>query len=808
MTSLQLTLFLATAYNLVLVMIIFWNTRTHQVGRNFAWFILTTAAWMACVAVMQFPELRFIAIWLARATFFIATIMGLTGLWFCVEFPQDAPRFRRLAWVLSALGLPWLGLSWTKWMIPSVQFESWGVGTPSGPLVAPFTLWIGICIIASIIHLAHKARHLRGTERLQVRYVLLGIAGLAIGTIPNLVLPAITQSNRYAPMGPLTSLMVTTTTTYAIARYRLLDITIVLRAGLIYSLTLGLLTLVFALLVPVSEHLLTATLHLPSRTGSFLVALLIALAFQPLRHKIQHWVDLRFFKSVYDFHTILCTAGDALATAHAPETLAATLGDALTRALRPRGMATYLADRQQVLQRYAGTGIWEALPPLLERMPAALRYTRRADDVLLTDELLRQGELAAAIGRQLQLQGIAVALPLIASDRLVGIVFLAEKLSGDSYTVDDLGLLRILGRQAAVALDNVLHYQEMVEINAYHTRLLQTMQDGVVALDPASRVITFNLAAERILGIPTDEALGQPLDALGIGLLPLDEIGEQATELEITTRTASALPVLVTVTPFSRRWEVAASRLVVIRDLSALRALEHEKVQAERFSSMGAMAASLAHEIKNPLVPIKTFAHLLPERYDDAEFRQEFSRTVVNEVERIHQLIGKMLDLVRKPTAERNTVDLRAVLDDLIALIRPHCERQGVRIHTMFAARIPPLVGMREQLYQAILNVLTNAVQAMPNGGELTIGLVAEDGRIICRMSDTGPGVSEEELSRIFEPLYTTKANGHGLGLALTYQFIQAHGGNIRAACAPGGGLSITIALPLRQACEAEVLCS
>jgi len=805
MTAVQLILFAATAYNLVLVFLILRNTRTHRAGRNFAWFILTTAAWSACVAIMQFHALQSAALWLARATFFIATLMGWSGLWFCVDFPQTSPRFRKLAVVLTALGAPWLILPWTSLITRGVMFQSYGLQTVNGPLLAPFFVWLLVCVIASVIHIITKTRTLRGLERQQVRFVLLGIIGLAIsGMVPNLLLPSITGDNRFAPLGGLASLFLTTSTTYAIVRYRLLDITVVLRAGLIYSLTIGVLSLIFASMVPLLDGAFTIFFHFPAGIGSFLMAFVIALAFQPVRRQVQRYVDQRFFRSVYDFRVALRDAGNALASATSAESLVS----GLSRTLRPRGIAIFLPARDEALEPATISGQWDRLPERLLPRGPILNYARRTDDVLLADELVRREDAPRDLGARLQEMGVALAIPLIAANQLTGIIFLGEKLSGDMYTTEDIGLLRILAKQAAVALDNVRHYEEMVRMNEYHARLLDIMQDGVIALDPRQRIITFNDAAERILGVPVEEALGKRLPELGMTELPIDSLGEQGEELIITTGGGVEIPALVTVTPFIRRWEVEHSYLVVIRDLTALRELERQKLQAERFSSMGAMAASLAHEIKNPLVPIKMFAHLLPSRYDDAEFRKEFSETVINEVERINRLVAQMLDLVRKPASEKGLVDLREVMQRLLTILRPQCERQGVTIHVEIAPDLPMVVGQAGQLYQSLLNVLTNAVQVMPDGGDLHITLAVEEDRVTCRIADSGPGVPEELLPHIFEPLFTTKTDGHGLGLALTYQFIRANGGEIRVESPPGAGLIVTVALPVWHRQEAELLCS
>ncbi|OPZ83971.1 MAG: Sporulation kinase A [bacterium ADurb.Bin429] len=806
----QLILATAVLYNLVLVGLILWKTHANQVGRNFSWYILGNAAWQACIVFMQPAFGEATTLWLVRATFFCAIFFCSSWMLFCAEFPQTSPRFLTAARVMIVLSLPWFFLCWTPWIIPDgITFMDGWVKATSGPLVLPFTAWIQGWTLAGAIHLFYKTKTLRGMDRLQVRYILLGFVGLfIIGSFINLILPAISQSTRYSFYGPLASLFITTTTTYAIVRYRLMDIRIVLRAGIVYSVTIGTLSLLFALLVPVLDTFMQAHFTLPSRTGSFIIAFIIALAFQPLRRYVQQLVDHRFFKSVYDYRHALREAGSALASAHERELLVETLVSALARTLRPRTIAVYLPDNSEELTQISLTGFWPEAPGAIIPTDPVLRYITVTDEVLVADELLRQPAPAHAYGTHLKGWRADVAIPLLAGPQVCGLVLLGEKLSGDVYTADDLGLLRILGKQAAIALINARHFDEMVLLNEYHERLLNTMQDGVLAVDPQGRVLTCNPAAAAITGVPVADALGGPLDALGLGALPTPASGAATLETTLRARAGAVVPVLVTVTPFWRRWETAPCYLLVVRDLSELRALEREKLQAERFSSMGAMAASLAHEIKNPLVPIQTFAHLLPTQYDDAEFREAFSQTVVREVERITRLVGQLLDLVRNPTADRAPVDLDAVVTQLLGLLAPECARVGIRVHRTTAGGLPPLVGDAGQLYQALLNVLTNAVQAMPDGGELWVTLGGDARTVRVRIQDSGPGVAPELVGRIFEPLYTTKTGGHGLGLALTYQFVKAHGGELRAECPPEGGLAMTLLLPASTEAETEAVCT
>lgn len=808
---LDFILLTAALYNLVLAGIVLVKSHAQRARYTFAWYILSTVAWTLCIVFVQIFPRNPLNIWLLRAAHSCAIVIVINWLLFCAQFPIPSPRFSRFARWLILASLPWLIIPWGKWLIPGIQMASWGVDAIKGPLMLPYTAWIGLTMAAGIFHLFSMGKQLRGLERLQIRYILLGAIGLVLsGAIPNLILPIITNSYRFGPYSPLASLFVTTTTTYAIVRYRLMDIKIILRAGLVYSVTIGTLSLLFALLVPLLNSTLTSHFRLPNGAGSIFLALVIAMAFQPFRHYVQLHVDRFFFKSVYDYRLTLREAGSALASALDQNMLVETLVNALLRTLRPIGVSVFLPAHDELMAKIMETGEPFEIPEAIRQQDPLLRFALDTDEVLLTDELVRQNTDEKLIGITLKSGGVFVVLPLIASNRLCGLVFLGEKLSGDVYTSDDIGLLRILGKQAAIALDNAKHYHEMVLMNDYHARLLQIMQDGVIALDPELLVITFNAAAERITGVAAAEALGKRLDVLGLERFTSSFTTQEGQEVTITTRDGDEVPVLVTVTPFTRRWDIGASHLIVFRDLSTLRALEQEKMQAERFSSMGAMAASLAHEIKNPLVPIQLFAHLLPQKYDEAEFREEFSTTVVHEVERISSLVGQMLDLVRQPTLaiDRSQVDIHEILTHVTSQLNLECERNKVQLSLNIPREIPPIIGVPTQLYQAVLNVLVNAVQVLPDGGKIGVTAEVTETRFVLRITDSGPGVPPAELPHIFEPLFTTKTGGHGLGLALTYQFIRAHGGEIRAECQAGSGLSVVMAIPIASKAELELICS
>jgi signal transduction histidine kinase len=227
---------------------------------------------------------------------------------------------------------------------------------------------------------------------------------------------------------------------------------------------------------------------------------------------------------------------------------------------------------------------------------------------------------------------------------------------------------------------------------------------------------------------------------------------------------------------------------------------EAEKRRAERLVSFGALARGLAHEIKNPLVAIKTFAELLPERSGDEEFRESFAKIVLQEIGRIDQLVARLRGLAAPPTPRFSAVDLPQLLHETLALLRGEIERAKARV-TMTGERSAPMVlGDPAQLKQLLLNVLINALEAIDQGGRVSIRVshVVSMQQLIVEIADTGPGVPQEVLPKMFEAFVTTKAEGSGLGLAICRAIADAHHAVIRAENnAAGPGMKIVLEFPV-----------
>jgi signal transduction histidine kinase len=236
---------------------------------------------------------------------------------------------------------------------------------------------------------------------------------------------------------------------------------------------------------------------------------------------------------------------------------------------------------------------------------------------------------------------------------------------------------------------------------------------------------------------------------------------------------------------------------------------EAEKRRAERLVSFGALARGLAHEIKNPLVAIRTFAELLPERVDDEEFRNSFARIVLQEIGRIDQLVARLRGLAAPPAPRFSPVDLPQLLHETLALLRGEIERAKVRVAVSDERSMPAILGDPSQIKQLFLNILLNALEAVGHDGRVTIRLshVESSHRLRVEIADNGSGVPNELLPRIFEAFVTTKVEGSGLGLAICRAIADAHNAVIRAENnTTGSGMRVILEFPVLDTSESAAL--
>jgi signal transduction histidine kinase len=278
-------------------------------------------------------------------------------------------------------------------------------------------------------------------------------------------------------------------------------------------------------------------------------------------------------------------------------------------------------------------------------------------------------------------------------------------------------------------------------------------------------------------------------------------------ETSIAAAEGASVPLVCSTAPLKHRNGSTHGALIVFSDLTRVKDLEREKQRAERLASFGGLASGVAHEIKNPLVAIRTFAELLPERYTDVDFREDFSKVVIREIARIDDLVDRLRGIAAHASQRVGKINIIEPIKDTLALMRAQLEQTHTAVHCSFGSEDLFVAVDESQLKQLFLNLFLNALEAMGTGGELSISAYRRTTHgapwIITEVTDTGPGIPDSVKAHIFDPFFSTKDRGSGLGLAICRGITDAHRGLIRAdSGADRGGTTIRVEFPEMSASE------
>jgi two-component system sensor histidine kinase HydH len=261
--------------------------------------------------------------------------------------------------------------------------------------------------------------------------------------------------------------------------------------------------------------------------------------------------------------------------------------------------------------------------------------------------------------------------------------------------------------------------------------------------------------------------------------------------------TGKEVPLEVIAATLHEVGEISQGSVILFRDLTELRQLKAEIARSQRLASIGSLAAGVAHEIRNPLSSIKGFATYFREKLRGSPEDTRTADIMIQEVERLNRVVRQLLDLSRPMEMKKMPTSVGSLIEHTLKLTELQARKKGVSIKTDIAPGTPDAVVDPDRIKQALLNLCLNALEAMKAGGILTLTLRRQDERTLrIGISDTGPGISREEMDRIFDPFYTTKTSGTGLGLAIVHRIVEAHGGEIRVTSETGGGTTFTILLP------------
>jgi signal transduction histidine kinase len=651
-----------------------------------------------------------------------------------------------------------------------------------------------------------KWRRARGAARAQLQFVAAAILMSAAGAIPtNFVYPMITGRSTYSWLGPLFVLLFVAIVGHAIIRHRLLDLRLVVHRSLTFAAAVLVSLLpVIAVLTYFWPQLFQ---HLDPIDSAIALAAIVGVSvLVPLvRDVAGRLLDRYVYRAQANYQRTVREASRALTRVLDLKVLLPFLNSTLGRATGAEGAAVYLVEegtlRKAISEHRHDDGHFDApaeAPAVVLRSLARLREPIVAEEVGAADD----GAAAAELRQALEGLGWALVLPLVFEDVVIGAIAVGAKRSGDPFYPQDLDLLSTLANQAGIAIRNGQLYAAVVLANEYIENIVATIDSGVVAIDANQKVAMFNRAAQQLTRRSEGDTKGGPVDALPACLAePLAATladGEPRVCAEADLPSGDrTLPVICITSPLRDPGGATLGAVAVFSDLTPLKELERERRRVERLAYFQALASGIAHEIKNPLVAIKTFAQLVPRRAHDRRFLDDFGRIVSREIGRMEHLTDRLRTLSRPGERSLHPVDLRIPIGDAVEFLAPAFEEKRVTLRIRMTESPCAILGHAGELEQLVLNLLMNAHEVTTAGGTVSVDLEASDGRARLAVGDSGPGIPAEILEKIFEPFFTTKQRGTGLGLAICAGIAEGHGARLRAANRPEGGAEFVVDFPV-----------
>jgi signal transduction histidine kinase len=757
-----------------------WRARPENpVNRWFALFTFAMGGWVLGIAGVESE--RQTEFW-GRVTFAAASFIPATLLAFSRVFPDlnswPSKRLARIA-LIAACGWALLSVS-TPLVAYDISKTIAGIQRSPGVLYPAFAAYFLACSIAALWVFIDSWRRMRGLARAQLQYLSIGVLILSVGGITtNLLIPISTGRSTYSWLGPYFALPLVMLVGHAIIRHRLMDLRPVIHRGLVYAL----LTATASGVIILTRHWgwPASSERWPSQTDVLIVLFVtLAMISVPVQAFVSRLIDPYLYRGRIEYSSALREATHRLSRLMPPAELAAELRFILTEAFIPESFTMVArppeggaledlshesGDRD--LLTVAALTVEQSKPSVLVVNPSQERAARRS-----AHEALRQAgiEIVVALGRRGQ---------------TLGAVLLGPRRSGDAYFARDLAFIESLAELASIALENSLLYRQRIQMLEYSDRLLESLDSAVVAIDVEGKITSFNTAARHLFRLDED-ARGLRLDVLpsevswALALAITGEWRPHEIEASIDHEASGVLPVILSTAVLHDDRENVSGALVVVTDLSRVKALERNQRRIEHLATMARFYAGIAHEIRSPLAAISNFISMLPDRFDDPEYRDTAARLLPIEVGRIVRLADRLRLMAPSEDGKLNVVALSPLLTDIVALHAPAAEEQRTRIVLQAPDNIPKILGDPGQLVQLFINILRNGIESMPDGGTVTITVLGVRGRnlkdrVLVRVTDEGTGIEAALRSKIFEPFFTTKPSGTGLGLSICQEIADFH---------------------------------
>ncbi|MEO8660640.1 MAG: ATP-binding protein [Bryobacteraceae bacterium] len=787
------------------------------------------------------------AIYLANYT--ASLLVPALFLHFCLTFPET-PRGLRgaraaLLYVPSALLLLlFWGVSMGFLVIPTVSLieQRWLIDR--GSLLYLAAMYLGGAVVLNRNYQRMEDTMVRQQLKWLRNGALLGAVPFVAGYVIPYALGVI--PNRFMDVTTLTLALIPLTWSYAIFRYRLMDVDVIFQQGYVHTLaTLSVLGIVYGLILTLGKF------EELSPTAFVFLILMATFIFQPIRNWIQEVLDRNYFyKDKYDYRMTLIEFARELSSETDLYHMLESVAERLTGTLSIQHMSFFLfnEDRGEFeLEMQAG------------RKTAAVRYD--LDLSFLKDEAperpylfferTRQTldvvtqEMPASVRHTIAELDLTYYIPCRHRGRNIAYLGVSRTTKGDFLSSDDVELLQTLSGYVGIAIENSRLYRslehkvvEYERLKEFSENIVESINVGILAADLDDRVESWNNQIEKLTGISREMAVGQRLsdlfpetlcnqfDAVSgrTGIHHIYKFVLRARDLPVRAVSMAAnghsngysngnghatmvavapapreSTLNVAIAPLISKDQEQIGRLVIFDDVTDRAELERRLVQADKLSSIGLLAAGVAHEVNTPLAVISTYAQMLAKQVSGDETKSKMLEKIAKQTFRASEIVNGLLNFSRTSSTEYEEIELNRVLRETVGLIEHQLQKASVEVRLDLDAALPAIKGNAGKMQQVFLNLALNARDAMEGGGTLTVRSWSEEGSVHVEVADTGSGITPEHVSRIYDPFFTTKGakKGTGLGLAVTYGIVREHGGTIEVKSQPGLGTRFLLEFPL-----------
>jgi two-component system NtrC family sensor kinase len=743
------------------------------------------------------------------ADYLARLFLPVVFLHFCLIFPESRLRARRL-WLVPALYMPALVLSGAAAMSQALFAR----GEETGALwsiveaidrIQP--LYFAIFFSMAFVVLVDSYRRTRSlTARRQIKWLVWGTGGgvvpflafyalpFALGRTPGLAM----ELAGYVPLA-LTPLSLA----YAVVKHRLMDVELIVRRALGFILAVAVLVGVALLITGLTDVLWEE----PHNTVIALLSAMVAvLLFTPVKSRVQEALERLFYRERYSSRKALVRLSEDLNADLDLERTSERLLEGVGAALGLREMALFLPAPDGGFVPFRARGV-----------------PRTADARLADEGLISRLQAGEAVDVEsspddhpkLARLGLGWLFPCRVKGDVIGVLGVGRKDGLDPLNSEEVDTLKTLAAQAATAIMNGRLYrslrskaEELRELKDYNENILESLDSGIVVLGLDGEITSWNRAMESLYGRKREEVSGRPLaevlpgtfmEALR-GTLALGEQGEigHIYKLRLQTADGRSIMVNVSVTPFREGLAERCGTILILEDVTARARLEEQLQHTEKMASVGLLAAGVAHEVNTPLAGISSYTQLLRGQIDEPDSRSQLLDKIEKQSFRAAKIINSLLNFSRSSGTEYEQVDVNKALVDVLSLVEHQLSGSRIRVRRELASDLPPIRGNENRIQQVFFNLILNARDAMPRGGWLTLVTYADADTVVVEVKDTGHGIRQEHVRRIYDPFFTTKgiSRGTGLGLSVSYGIVQELGGAIFVESTPGQGTRFQVALP------------